>query len=143
MDKDDKTRIPWPDRTSVEWHFRKLSAWWDNEHQFAGLPYSCLTQLLAMPHATRGAIRERAQGWKWWMPHFLFALPRGGYGALFLRFAIRAKGKNSDGMTLEMRDVFEQLQLAGNCVVTCGSWLEATEVITDYANGKMVRPAEE
>lgn len=143
MDKDDKTRIPWPDRTSVEWHFRKLSVWWDNEHQFAGLPHACLTQLLAMPHATRGAIRERAQGWKWWMPHFLFALPRGGYGALFLRFAIRAKGKNSDGMTPEMRDVFEQLQLAGNCVVTCASWLEATEVITDYANGKMVRPAEE
>lgn len=141
MDFDDRTRVPWPNRKSVEWHFRKLSEWWDAEHQFAGLPNACLTQLLAMPHATRGALRERAQGWKWWMPHFLLALPRGGYGALFLRIA--CKGRDGDSMNLEERDVAEQLRLAGNCVVVCANWLEAVDVITEYANGNMVRPAEE
>jgi hypothetical protein len=77
------------------------------------------------------------------MPHFLLALPRGGYGALFLRIANRTKGKDSDGMNLEERDVAEQLRLAGNCVAVCANWQEAVDVITEYANGNMVRPAEE
>lgn len=139
MDKDDKTRIPWPDRNSVAWQKRKLSDWWNRTHQMAGLPYSCMTSLIDFPHATRGALRERAEGWKWWMPHVMLAVPRGGYGALFLYLSA---GRKDCALKLEESEVAEQLRIAGNRVELAKHWEAATQIIAEYVAGNMVRPEE-
>lgn len=143
MDKDDKARILWPNRSTAEWQLRKLSNWWDETHQLHGLPYAAFTSFISFPHATRGARTARAEGWKWWYPNCLFALARGGYGALFLYVRGTGGPGGACALKVEEEDVREQLEIAGNCVCVVATWLEAVDVLCEYANGNMVRPAEE
>jgi hypothetical protein len=130
-------RPPAPAPASAEYQLRYLSAWWDREHQRAGVPHVSLCSLIEYPLATRGAIRERANGWKWHMPQVVLAVPRGGYGALWLRIHGRRPPKEESA--LPAHEVDAGLRLAGNCVISCGRWQEAVQAICDYLAGKFER----
>lgn len=138
MDFDDRTKIKCGNYRSAEFQLRRLSKWWDENHQLAGLPHAAFCSFIDFPLATRGAVRARANGWKWWYPNCLFSLSRGGYGALFVY--LRGKSGLPAGLTVEERDVKEQLEIAGNLVCMVQTWTEVVEILSDYLAGKIVRP---
>ena len=142
MDFDDKAKIPWPSKQSAAFQLRKLSEWWDREHQFLGLPHAAYSAFISMPYATRGARAERAQGWKWWFPNCAFFLSRGGYASLCV-YVRGTGGKYVGALKREEQDVREQLELAGNCVLVVETWIEVVNTLAEYLAGNMVRPTEE
>lgn len=140
MDFDDKKKIPWPDKFSVEYQLRKLSDWWENNHQFGGLPHAVFTSFIRYPHATRGALRERAQGWKWWYPHCVFSVSRGGYGCLFIYVKNGKRSRYEESLCTEEKQVKEELEIAGNLVCVVKNWQEAVDIFSNYLAGKMEKP---
>ena len=140
MDFDDKTKIPLPNSRSAAFQLRRLSDWWDREHQFLGLPHAAFSSFVSIPYATRGARYERAQGWKWWFPNCAFFLSRGGYASLCVYLC--GTGGNHAGLRKEEQDVREQLELAGNCVLVVETWAEVVNTLAEYLAGNMVRPTE-
>lgn len=140
LDSDDKKKIPWPDKYSAEYQLRKLSDWWEKNHQLGGLPNAVFTSFIEFPHATRGARRERAQGWKWWYPNCLFSVSRGGYGCLFVYVRGDRRNHYEASLRVEEKQVKEELEIAGNLVCVVKTWQEAVDILADYLAGKMVKP---
>ena len=130
--------VPVP-KTSTEYQLRLISAWWDEVHQWAGLPHACFTLVPSVLLGTNGARRDRASGWKWYLPHYVLALPRGGYGSLWLHVFSRPQGGK---LLKEEQDVHDQLRRAGNCVMCVHKKAGAVKAISDYVAGKIVKPKE-
>lgn len=116
---------------------QQVSAWWDEVHQLSGLPYSCFTSIPRLPGSTRGALVERWRLWKLNLPDAVLALPRGGYGALWLR--VRTGGGAGKA---EEQLVDAELTMAGNLVLRVKDVAEAKEVVGDYVAGKYKKPDE-
>ena len=115
----------------------KFGTWWQEECSWrAGIPVRALVYLPDLPLGLSKGREYRACGLQEHMPEFVLAVPRGGYGSLWLSIKTTAA---TIRWAAPLVEAAEDLRRAGNCVVLAHTLRDAKDAVQAYINGEFVR----
>ena len=116
-------------------HQAALFQWWKAVHRRYKLPEKALYHT---PNEGKRsyymAAKLQAEGMRKGVPDIVLAVPRGGFGALYIEMKSK-KGRP----TKEQTEYIELLRECGNVAVICYSWETAKNVIEAYLDEREVQ----
>lgn len=82
--------------------------------------------------------RMKAEGARKGYPDLIFAVPTKRYPALFIEMKLEKYRNHKNGGCSDDQIFWHKLlHRAGNCVIVCYSWIEATHALTNYMSNKL------
>lgn len=115
-------------------HQIALFQWWRLAHRHYGLPEKALYHT---PNEGKRsyftAAKLKAEGMRPGLPDIVLAVPRGGYGALYIELKTQ-KGRPSK----DQLDYIDLLRSCGNVAMICRGWETAKAIIEAYLDGESI-----